>query len=202
MTSQQQIDANRRNARLSTGPRTAAGKNQSRGNAYRHGLTAETVIVGLEDAADYHAFEAEIVADYDPKSVLERELTCRLASLLWRLRRASLIESGLLRIDAERASGMGRRPDAADPSGAQMPAPLARWLAASAHSAQRADRQWVMTQRFLRMVNVSGEPLDRISRYEARLWRQFLQVLLALDRARHHRIVAARGRFTPHPPQW
>ena len=44
MTSLQQIEANRRNAQNSTGPRTEAGKQRSSRNAVRHGLTAETVI--------------------------------------------------------------------------------------------------------------------------------------------------------------
>ena len=61
MASQKQIDANRRNALLSTGPRTEEGKGASRQNAVSHGLTAETVIVGLEDATEYETFEAEIV---------------------------------------------------------------------------------------------------------------------------------------------
>jgi hypothetical protein len=47
MTSYRQADANRRNALKSTGPNTEAGKDISRRNAIRHGLTAETVIVIL-----------------------------------------------------------------------------------------------------------------------------------------------------------
>jgi hypothetical protein len=49
MTSFGQIYANRRNARKSTGPMTHEGKQRSRCNAVRHGLTAETVIAALED---------------------------------------------------------------------------------------------------------------------------------------------------------
>jgi hypothetical protein len=82
MTSFKQIEANRRNARKSTGPTTAEGKQRSRCNAVRHGLTAETVIGALEDAEDYKAFEAAITADYDAQSAVERELVLRLASLL------------------------------------------------------------------------------------------------------------------------
>jgi hypothetical protein len=82
MTSYRQIEANRRNALRSTGPRTEAGKLQSRRNAVRHGLTAETVIGSLEDAEDYSAFEAAIIADYDAQSAVERELVFRLASVL------------------------------------------------------------------------------------------------------------------------
>ena len=89
MTSYRQIEANRRNALKSTGPRTEAGKQGSRCNALRHGLTAETVIAALEDAEDYKAFETAITADYDAQSAVERELLLRLASLLWRLRRAT-----------------------------------------------------------------------------------------------------------------
>ena len=74
MTSFRQIAANRRNARKSTGPITEEGKQRSRCNAVRHGLTAETVIGALEDAEDYKAFEAAITADYDAQSAVEREL--------------------------------------------------------------------------------------------------------------------------------
>ena len=60
MTSCRQIEANRRNALKSTGPRTHAGKQGSRCDVVQHGLTAETVISALEDAEDYKAFEAAI----------------------------------------------------------------------------------------------------------------------------------------------
>ena len=76
------IEANRRNARKSTGPATEEGKQRSRCNAIYHGLTAETVIGALEDAEDYKAFEAAVIADYDAQSAVERELVLRLASLL------------------------------------------------------------------------------------------------------------------------
>ena len=101
MTSFRQIEANRRNAQLSTGPVTEAGKRRSRQNAIRHGLTAETVIDALEDAEDYAAFEMAVTADHDAQSAVERELVLRLASLLWRLRRATAIESGLFKIQAK-----------------------------------------------------------------------------------------------------
>jgi len=87
MTSCRQIEANLRNALNSTGPRTEAGKQRSRRNAVRHGLTAETVIGRLEEADEYRQFEAAVIADYDAQSAIERELVLRLASVeagLWR----------------------------------------------------------------------------------------------------------------------
>src|SRR5271165_1668628 len=108
MTSFRQIEANRRNAQKSTGPNADEGKQRSRCNAVRHGLTAETVIGALEDAEDYKAFEAAIIADYDAQTAVERELVLRLASLLWRLRRATTIETGLFEIEAEHLGKAGQ----------------------------------------------------------------------------------------------
>src|SRR5260370_8767584 len=105
MTSFRQIEANRRNAIRSTGPNTEEGKRRSRVNALRHGLCAETVIELVEDVEDYRAFEAAVIADYKAQTAVERELVLRLASLLWRLRRATAIETDLLRIQAEILQG-------------------------------------------------------------------------------------------------
>jgi hypothetical protein len=85
----------------STGPKTDDGKQRSRRNALRHGLTAEAVIDGLEDAEGYRGFRAAVIADYDAQTAVERELALRLASLLWRMRRVISIETDLLRIRAE-----------------------------------------------------------------------------------------------------
>jgi hypothetical protein len=55
----------------------------------------------LADAEDYAAFEMAVSADHDAQSAVERELVLRLASLLWRLRRATAIENGLFEIQAK-----------------------------------------------------------------------------------------------------
>lgn len=94
MTSLRQIESNRRNAQRSTGPKTQSGKARSSQNAVRHGLTAETVIGPLENPADYRAFEQAVTTAYDAETAVERELVLRLASLLWRLRRATSVEAG------------------------------------------------------------------------------------------------------------
>ena len=60
MTSQRKIEANRRNAARSTGPRTEAGKKKVSLNAVKHGLTATTLVVlPHEDEEAYrHRLEA------------------------------------------------------------------------------------------------------------------------------------------------
>ena len=60
-TSQRQTEANQRNAKKSTGPRTAEGKERSRHNAVTHGLTAESTILPGEDASAFLARRKEII---------------------------------------------------------------------------------------------------------------------------------------------
>jgi hypothetical protein len=197
VTSFRQIEANRRNALKSTGPKTEAGKQQSRCNAVRHGLTADTVIGVLEDAEDYQAFEGAIIADYDAQSAVERELVLRLASLLWRLRRATMMETGLFEIQAEHLRGYrqarqllphsrdvihaarveSKRHDAQEvsPNGKANPEILPGCAITSDSPAIEFARC------FLRLANLPNFALDRLSRYEATLWRQADQILFALD---------------------
>jgi hypothetical protein len=98
-----QTSANRLNAAKSTGPKTQNGKLQSRRNAMRHGLTAATVVPAIDDFEEFEDFEAAIRADYQPVSAVEHELVARLTSLLWRLRRSTLIETNLFKLQARLA---------------------------------------------------------------------------------------------------
>jgi hypothetical protein len=197
MTSFRQIEANRRNARLSTGPTTEEGKKKSRRNAVRHGLTSETVIDALEDAEDYAAFEMAVTADYDARTAVERDLVLRLASLLWRLRRATAIESGLFEIQAEhlfqfrhrrrrtensqksidnlnRLAGLSGN---SEQTNCNSSAGSENWTLLSSEPVVQADD---LTRSFVRLSNLPTYPLDRLSRYEATLWRQACQILFTL----------------------
>jgi hypothetical protein len=80
---------------LRRAPKPPGSFGRPRRNALRHGLTSETIIAAFEDAEDYQAFEAAVIADYDAETAVERELVRRLASVLWRLRRATGIETSL-----------------------------------------------------------------------------------------------------------
>jgi len=194
MTSYRQIEANRRNALRSTGPKTEAGKQASRCNAVRHGLTAETVIGVLEDTEDYKAFEAAITADYDAQSAVERELVLRLASLLWRLRRATMMEAGLFEIQAEHLSSYRQSHQLPANSRDIIDAAFERAdldnhdsraedrVHTIFHSEINSDHPKIEFARcFLRLANLPNFALDRLSRYEATLWRQVGRILFALD---------------------
>ena len=190
MTSFKQTQANRRNASRSTGPTTDEGKQRSRSNALRHGLTAETVIGALEDAEDYKEFESAITADYDAQSAVERELVLRLASLLWRLRRATTIETGLFEIQAD--IGKLTKDRHVDPGSRQIVYALFRPTSippdhmpssatgGSKSSGLTANPSVELGRCFLRLANLPNFALDRLSRYDGALWRQIWQTLLAL----------------------
>ena len=216
MTSFRQIEANRRNARKSTGPVTQEGKQRSRCNALRHGLTAETVIGGLEDGEDYQTFEAAIIADYDAQSAVERELVLRLASLLWRLRRATTMETGLFEIQAEQLKEFKRARQALPPSREVVYALFGRAHSVSydrdpasdgvtnattvpssgSKSVEPAlDSTIDLARCFLHLANLPNFALDRLSRYEATLWRQAGRILYALDALDRRKPQERRRRF-------
>jgi hypothetical protein len=97
MTSILQIEANRRNGRLSTGPRSPDGKRISRMNALKHGLTAQQVTLFDESLDDFQAFQTKLVAALQPQGAVELHLAERVALCAWRLRRVDRIETGLFR---------------------------------------------------------------------------------------------------------
>ena len=212
MTSFRQLNANRRNSRHSTGPVTEEGKKRSRRNAVRHGLTAETVIDALEDADDYAAFELSLTEDYDAQSATERELVLRLASLLWRLRRATAIETGLFKIQARHLLQIRRKRQAHHDRQKIIEAmyqnavtisdavqPDTHDLANDRDSKPKSNLEHVdgsddLTHSFVRLSNLPTYPLDRLCRYEATLWRQTCQILFALQML-GRRKPWERGRF-------
>ena len=95
MTSNLQIEANRRNARLSTGPRTEQGKRSSSMNALRHGLTAQHVTVFDETEADFRRFHRQLIRVLRPEGAMEAQLAERAIVCAWRLRRVYRIETGM-----------------------------------------------------------------------------------------------------------
>ena len=178
MTSYRQIEANRRNTLKSTGPKSEEGKQASRCNALRHGLAAETVLGSLEDAEDYKAFEAAITADYDAQSAVERELVLRLASILWRLRRATTMETGLFEIQADHIHDYRENRQLLSDSRDVIHTLLRR---ADSDRNVIAHNAVEFARCFLRLANLPNFAFDRLSRYEATLWRQAGRILFALD---------------------
>ena len=207
MASERQIAANRRNAGRSTGPRTRDGKLRSSQNAVRHGLSAETVVTALEDPGEYQALESTLMDDYGPQTEMDRQLVARLASLVWRLRRATLIETELFGIQTNILLHRRNWHNSATPSTTGDLNSLFRILKCPhgyipsdagdcvdstflpttdevPGSRQKSDAASV----FLRLCNNNYAALERLDRYDTRLWKQLMQTILMLDASTRRRI--------------
>ena len=95
MATLKQIEANRANAKKSTGPKTAEGKDASSCNALRHGLLSTRTIVGNEDASEFKALRDGLLADYQPANTQELLLVDRIANAAWRTLRVRQMEQHL-----------------------------------------------------------------------------------------------------------
>ncbi len=101
MASEKQLQANKQNAKRSTGPRTKEGKAHSRLNSWKHGLTANMIVIAGEAPDDFEELRTKLIRELEPWSILEAELVERIAGILWRLRRAPFFEAAI--IDARQA---------------------------------------------------------------------------------------------------
>ena len=86
--SERRIQANRRNALRSTGPKTARGKRTVARNAIKHGLLAREVVItagdGAENLKEFHTLVEGLGKCYEPVGVVEETLVQTIAACLWR----------------------------------------------------------------------------------------------------------------------
>ena len=95
MLSEKQIEANRRNAQKSTGPKTIEGKSNSSRNNLRHGLTGHISLLPTEDREAHDKFCIELIESFNPETPMENQLAQSIAEDSWRLNRARAIENNM-----------------------------------------------------------------------------------------------------------
>ncbi len=95
MTTQKQIEANRRNSRSSTGPKTRIGRTKTKMNAMKHGLLTADLVVRGEDPVEFAGVLENLADELQPQGPLEAQLVERVAACMWRLRRLYRIEAGI-----------------------------------------------------------------------------------------------------------
>jgi len=179
-------------------------RRRSRRGARRDGLADQTVVRTLEDVRSYRAFERLLIRSIDPRTAIELALIHRLANLLWRLRRASAIETGLFEIQGElllvsrqapshgpchlgthpiptRVNGHTKGPRS---DGRRHPASDQEPLPTSVGPLGPCSKAETIAQCFLGLSNLDPTLLDRVGRYEARLWRQAAQTPWTFDAMR------------------
>ena len=98
MATAAQIEANRRNAQKSTGPKTERGKARARRNAITHGMTARTILPVLpqEDPKELEDRTQRAIAAMKPRNPLELDLVCRAVRLAGELDRAERVATAHL----------------------------------------------------------------------------------------------------------
>jgi hypothetical protein len=168
--------ANRRNARLSTGPKTQQGKSRSRRNAVKHGILASALLItegkGAENPAEFHELLRGLHRDLTPTGALEKMLVEKIAVCWWRQQRALSCEAGLV-----------RRAFAPDP-GLQLEESL---------GFGHQSRELAVIKDQLRLP--LGADLDRILRYETTIQREFAYAINQLERMQR----ARKGKHVPAP---
>lgn len=136
MTNDTQALANRRNALLSTGPKTAGGRSKSSKNALAHGLYAATVVPALGESPEALAELCTAVREVlRPDGVLQERLCDRVALLLLRLDRVTRFEAAVGYRDITLAAAAVPDPDTVTGAGVDLSlaphpdAPPVFWLA-------------------------------------------------------------------------
>ena len=110
-----QIEANRRNARKSTGPKTPAGKAVAKLNALKHGILSREVVVQgwkiRESPSEFDLLRQQFLGQYAPVGPVEEMLVDRIVSTCWRLRRAVTAESGEIALSVDIGHFVRTRPE-------------------------------------------------------------------------------------------
>ena len=173
--SEKKIEANRRNARLSTGPRTEAGKDRSRNNAIKHGIFSRDMLqpwgLGKEDTKEFGDLWTMLLEDRKPIGVLEEILVERIAVCFWRLKRALQYEGGTMKL-RYRDAQLGLKSKGALDSEMES---LTPWL--------------------LHLRLPQGKEMDLLLRYETTIRRELTSTLNELERLQR----ARTGEHVPAP---
>ena len=155
MATPAQIDANRRNAQHSTGPRTPQGKERSSRNATTFGLFCSRLLLPDEDPAELDALRTGIFQRLDPADTLEGVYAERVVAAAWRLRRALSGEAAVF------ARWKAQRLTAAQALAAQYPMEDLDRLQKHVAALERAmDRAVAELRRLQQSRDADGPPAD------------------------------------------
>ncbi len=173
--SSRKIEANRRNARKGTGPKTAAGKRRVSRNAIKHGFFSKYLLVqhrdGKESQREYDDFYAGIRKDFQPVGWLEGLWVEKIAVWSWRLRRLLRCETGQIdRALAEHSYELqqAKGADLAEPESASSSSP---------------EMDAMSDHLFL----PGKDELDKLLRYENMINRQLNHAIAELERIQARR---------------
>ncbi len=183
MSTQRQRDANRRNARLSTGPVTPEGKARVALNSVTHGFTARDAVTPCENRQDFLDLLTSLEAELNPAGPLERFFVNQMACAHWRLNRVVRIETGLI-TSTVAATARRERVVAEDETDQDdddtRPDPNPEPATPLTPDQQHAEETRLLGKTFAH--NTQGDPYAKLFRYENTIRRGFYK---ALENLRH-----------------
>src|SRR5688572_21227195 len=177
-TSAARVEANRRNARRSTGPRTKAGKRRASMNVLKHGVCANSPLLPGECGTTFNTFAEEVRADLRPRTPVERTLVVHITSALWRLERIGDVERALLRIEQQRMEGRSKKP-----ARMKLPPRLAALEDDTGGNGDGAEAMWPceVIARCFAGEDPQRSPLLLLQRYERSLHNTVMRLMARLD---------------------
>ena len=198
MTSDKQIQANRRNALKSTGPKTSEGKAAVRMNARTHGLRSQEVLLPEEDGEALMELDENLRAELKPVGELENLLVDGIVAAHWRLRRLRRVEAGIFAWElygelAERAQGEAQNYERSthDDFMENHYGPSTRITNEQKHQealskakeikAKQDAETATLGRTFIRDADTANA-FSKLSRYETAIWRNFYKGLHELQR--------------------
>ncbi|MGI8554388.1 MAG: hypothetical protein ACR2PL_26915 [Dehalococcoidia bacterium] len=167
MATERQVEANRRNALLSRGPRDSS---QSRLNATRHGILSQEVLIssgaGKEDPEALRVLSDALWAQAAPVGMLEELLVDQLVAMLWRWRRVLRYEAAAAGLQSERVT------EGYETEGAERAAATGSYL---------TRKKWERTESIAARVEAAARDLEALAEEEplsgsGELWRRVLAV--------------------------
>lgn len=162
------------------GPHTARGKAAVRLNAVRHGLRSDAPVLPGESFTDWQRHLEGIIERLQPEGHLEEVLAERVASLLWRLRRAHRFEVAVV------GEFQAQAEEDLKVAAAYGQGTLAKGIMPDIPVAQVKDLE-------ARRILPPDESFIKIMRYEAHLHRLYIQTLHELEALQSRR----RGERSP-----
>jgi hypothetical protein len=98
MTSEKQVLANKENAKKSTGPKSEDGKIQTAGNAIKHGILSQRLILPGEDQQDFIHLQDDLRLSLRPVGALELILVEKIAAVIWKQKRLTAANSASIQL--------------------------------------------------------------------------------------------------------
>jgi len=175
MISDKQLDANRRNAQLSTGPQTPEGRAAVRYNALTHGLTAQYAVMPQENKQEFEDLFASLEAEYQPSGPTENLLLKQMVINAWRIQRLQGMETSFFELAA------------------------VDYRQSFAEQYKNTDAHDLHAYLFREDVRCN-DALSRMARYESRIQRSFYKAMHELQRLQALRASPTSSTSNPETP--